>query len=138
MLETSTQKCILLCDDNTINRKLIIAMLTRLPFKVIEAANGQEALACALADHGSIDLVLLDISMKDMSGIDVCRTIRSSLQDQRRPLPVIAYTAHAMVDERILYLTAGFDDILTKPTTREDLFSILRRYLPIGTQPAKG
>jgi two-component system, cell cycle response regulator DivK len=129
MMDVSTQKNILVCDDNMINRKLIIAMLMRLPYRVIEAANGQEALASALEDHESIDLVLLDINMKGMSGVEVCRAIRSSLQDQRRPLPVIAYTAHAMVDERKRYLSGGFDDILTKPTTREDLFSILNRYL---------
>jgi CheY-like chemotaxis protein len=67
--------------------------------------------------------------MKDMSGIDVCRAIRKSDQNQRHPLPIIAYTAHAMVDERERYLSAGFDDVLTKPTMREALFSIMDRFL---------
>jgi CheY-like chemotaxis protein len=128
-MDVNTQKNILVCDDNTINRKLIIAMLKRLPYKVIETTNGQEALACVLADYESIDIVLLDISMKDMSGIEVCRAIRNSLQGQKHHLPVIAYTANAMVEERKLYLSAGFDDILTKPTTRDELFNILSRYL---------
>lgn len=122
-------KTILLCDDNALNRKLILTMLKKMPYRVVEATNGQEALACALAEHASIALVLLDISMKGMSGVDVCRAIRSSEQDQKRPLPVIAYTAHAMADEHRLYFSAGFDDVLTKPVMSEDLSKVLNKYL---------
>ena|ERR1039457_1469312 len=128
-MQNNTLKNILLCDDNTMNRKLIIAMLTGLPYRIIEVSSGQETLDCVLTDHDSIDLILLDISMKDMSGVEVCRAIRSSNQDQKRHLPIIAYTAHAMVDERKQYLSEGFDDILTKPTMREELFSIVSKYL---------
>ena len=128
-MENRVQKNILLCDDNALNRKLITAMLTGLPYRVREAANGREALASVLTDHESLDLVLLDISMKEMSGVEVCQAIRSTDEDRRRHLPIIAYTAHAMVDERERYLSAGFDDILTKPTMRETLLSILSKYL---------
>ena len=127
-MKNSKPKNILICDDNQLNRKLITAILSGLPYCVREAANGQEALDYALSDHESIDLVLLDISMKGISGIDVCRIIRNSNQDLKRPLPIIAYTAHAMVDERERYLSVGFDDILTKPTMREDLYNILHKY----------
>lgn len=128
-MDDSRHKNILVCDDNALNRKLITAMLYGLPYSVRETTNGQETLACALTEHSSIDLILLDISMNDISGIDVCRAIRSSDLDQIRPLPVIAYTAHAMVDELERYISAGFDDVLTKPTTREALFSILRKHI---------
>jgi two-component system, cell cycle response regulator DivK len=104
-------------------------MLTGLPYGFKEAVNGTDALAQALEEHDSIDIVLLDINMKDISGIDVCRAIRSSEQDKKRPLPIIAYTAHAMTDEHDQILSAGFDDVLTKPTLRDDLFNILEKYL---------
>ena len=129
MENNNNLKNILLCDDNVLNRKLIAAMITGLPYSFMEAANGRESLARVLSDHDSIDLVLLDIGMKDFSGIEVCRAIRRSEQDRKRPLPIIAYTAHAMVNERAKYFAVGFNDILTKPTMREDLFEILRKYV---------
>jgi len=131
-MESETVKKILLCDDSMLHRKLIIAMLHGLPYDILEATTGQEAERYALTAHDSIDLILLDIGMRDISGIEVCKAIRSSDQDRRRPLPIIAYTAHAMVDERKQYLSNGFNDILTKPTMREDLFSILHRHLLVS------
>ena len=68
-MENNKRKNILLCDDNILNRKLIIAMLKGLPYSFIEATNGREAMAFALKDHESIDLVLLDIGLKDINGI---------------------------------------------------------------------
>ena len=129
-MENHKEQNILLCDDNMLNRKLIIAMLNGQPYRVIEATNGREALDCALTDNHSIDLVLLDISMKGLSGVEVCRAIRDGERHKRHHLPIIAYTAHAMIDERERYISAGFDDILTKPVMREELFRILSRYLP--------
>ncbi len=128
-MKNDNKRSILICDDNLLNRKLVAAMLAKSPYNVREATSGREAEAIVMADHDLIDLVLLDIGMKDLSGIDVCRAIRSSLQDQKRHLPIIAYTAHAMVNERERYLSAGFNDILTKPTQREELFAILDKYL---------
>ena len=65
------------------------------------------------------DLVLLDVSMPGMSGIEVCRRIRAD--ERLRGLRVIAYTAHALPEERRSFLDASFDDILIKPITREAL-----------------
>ncbi len=129
MTEQQERKKILLCDENALHRKLIVAMLTGLPYTVMEAVSGREALALALAEHGPIDLVLMGIGMRDLSGSEVCRAIRGSDQDRDNPLPIIAYTAHAMVEECKEYLAAGFDDTLTKPTMREDLFGMLRKYI---------
>lgn len=121
---------ILLCDDHQLNRKLIVAMLATLPFSIMEVSNGRDAISAVLSDHGSFDLILLDISMKEIGGIEVCTTIRNCEQDRTRPLPIIAYTASAMTDEREQYMSAGFNDVLTKPTTQNILLEMLKTYLP--------
>lgn len=120
---------ILLCDDNELNRKLVIAMLKGLPYRVIETDNGRDCLAYALASHGEIDLMLLDISMKDMNGIEVCSAIRASGQDRQRRMTVIAYTAHAMVEECRHLLASGFDGILTKPALCKELVAVLDKHI---------
>ncbi len=127
MTETA-RKNILICDDELLNRKLITAMLNGLPYVVSEVSNGTEAIARLLGDYDALDLVLLDIAMKDVSGTEVCRAVRGSEQDQKRHMPIIAYTAHAMNDEHERIISAGFDEILTKPTSRAALLALLEKY----------
>jgi len=127
--DKSEHKKILLCDDNVLNRKLIVAMLTGLPYHIREVASGQEALVCLFEEHQWFDLILLDINMIGMSGVEVCQAIRNSEQDQRCPVPVLAYTAHALDTERARYVSCGFDAILAKPILRDDLFNALRTHL---------
>ena len=126
---SSRQPTILLCDDNPLNRKLITAMLTGMPYRIREASSGREALATVFSEHESIDLILLDISMKDVSGVEVCQAIRCSDQERHRVVPIIAYTANAMTDECEQYISIGFNDVLTKPTTLVNLMRILHTYL---------
>ena len=121
-------KNILLVDDNMLNRRLVTAILKGLPFNVVEKGDGLEAIDFLFTQGERIDLVLLDIGMPGMSGIEICKIIRSSLDINIQDLPVIAYTAHAMKEERELYLSIGFDDILVKPMTRSDLLSTLDKY----------
>jgi CheY-like chemotaxis protein len=125
----STTKCILLVDDNTLNRRLVIAMLTGLPYTITERDNGREALEYLVANAGGTDLVLLDIGMPGLSGIDLCKIVRSSEDTSLRNLPVIAYTAHAMRQEQELYLSIGFNDILIKPMTKSDLLRTVSKYV---------
>lgn len=126
-------RTILLVDDNFMNRRLVAAMLKGEPYRLVERESGREGLDYLLANRETIDLVLLDIGMPDLSGTEVCRAVRERGDNGRR-LPVIAYTAHAMADERRSILAAGFDGILTKPITREEFTAILERYL--GAEPA--
>lgn len=129
------QRTILLVDDNFMNRRLVAAMLHGEPYRLIERESGREGLACALAQRDELDLLLLDVGMPDLTGTELCRRFREAEGDGRR-LPVIAYTAHAMADERQAFLAAGFNDILIKPITREELLALLARHLPPG-EPAK-
>lgn len=130
MAGNSVQKrsTILLCDDNLLNRKLIGAFLIGLPFRIIEVDSGSECIRIALDGDNRVDLVLLDISLKDISGIDVCRAIREGLASRCPDLPIIAYTAHAMQEDHQSYLENGFNDVLTKPVVRDDLLRVLSSY----------
>lgn len=108
----------LVVDDNAVNRKLAVALLKRRGWQTEEAENGRAALN-KLAESAMFDSVLLDISMPELDGEEVCRRIRASSEWQT--LRVVAYTAHAMESEKTRIMSAGFDDILIKPITARDL-----------------
>ena len=112
----------LVVDDNAINRKLAVALLKRRGWVTEEAENGLVALQ-RLAESTPFDNVLLDISMPEMDGEEVCRRIRAS--SQWAGLRVVAYTAHAMESEKQRIMSAGFDSILIKPITAQDLLRAL-------------
>lgn len=112
----------LVVDDNAINRKLAVALLKRRGWETEEADNGVAALK-RLAESAPFDSVLLDISMPEMDGEEVCRRIRASAE--WAGLRVVAYTAHAMESERQRIMSAGFDSILIKPISAQDLLRAL-------------
>ncbi|ADI83749.1 response regulator [Geobacter sulfurreducens] len=121
------QRTILIVDDNFMNRRLVAAMLNGTLYRLVEKDSGREGLDYALNHREELDLVLLDIGMPDISGTEVCRSIRE--HETRDRLPVIAYTAHAMSEERRSFLNAGFDDILIKPITRNEFLAVLEKHL---------
>jgi CheY-like chemotaxis protein len=106
-------KSVLVVDDNAVNRKLAVALLKRRGMQVDEADGGTVA----------IELLRKNISMPVMDGKEVCRIIRST--PDLASLHVIAYTAHAMESERQSIMTAGFDDLLVKPISGQDLLRVL-------------
>ena len=101
-------------EDNPDNRLLLQAMLQDL-YQLDEYETGTDALAGMSASPP--DLVLLDISLPGMDGLEVLRRLRD--QDATRRLPIIALTAHAMTGDRERCLGAGFDGYLTKPIVDE-------------------
>ncbi len=103
-------------EDNPDNRLLLQAIL-RDRFAVLEYENGLDALDAFAADPP--DVVLLDISLPGMDGLEILARIRADAT--LAELPVIALTAHAMAGDREKYLAAGFDDYLTKPIVDESL-----------------
>ncbi|MGB0129711.1 MAG: response regulator [Rhodocyclaceae bacterium] len=115
-------KRILVVDDNSINRKLAVALLNRHGWEAMEAESGEGAIA-VLADE-IFDAVLLDISMPGMDGETVCQQIRAD--PRLAGLRVVAYTAHAMEHEKRRIMSAGFDDIVIKPMTPEVLYAALQ------------
>ena len=113
---SETQRA-LVVDDIPSNRLIAEAMLKQLGWSVLLAADGREALR--VLESNVLDLVLLDISMPGMSGMEVCQKIRENraLVD----LPVIAYTAHAQPEARRSFIASGFNDVLIKPVSRDTL-----------------
>lgn len=108
---------ILVVDDNSVNRKLAIALLKKRGWEIAEAQSGEQALEMLRASP--FDYVLLDIGMPGIDGCEVCRRIR--LAGVSGLLRVIAYTAHAMESEKQEIMAAGFDDIIIKPVTIDGL-----------------
>jgi len=103
---------ILLAEDNTVNQRVAIAMLSKGGHEIDIANDGVEALM--MASKNQYDVVLMDVQMPNMSGIDATQKIRR-LPGPNAEVPIIAMTANAMVGDRETYLAAGMDDYVSKP-----------------------
>lgn len=116
-----SERRVLIVDDHPINRTLAAVLLRGSDWVCEQAGSGEEALQKLAANH--YDCVLLDISMPEMSGEEVCRRVRA---DERfKGLRVIAYTAHTMKDEQEQILAAGFDALLIKPINKAILLETI-------------
>jgi CheY-like chemotaxis protein len=116
---------IALVEDNPDNRLLVRAILEDL-YEITEYESGTQALDGLRSERPA--LVLLDISLPGMDGTEVLRHIRTD--DSLADLPVVALTAHAMTGDREKFLSAGFDDYLTKPIVDEQiLIGVIARLL---------
>ena len=116
---------ILVVEDNRVNQHLILALLRKRGHTTEVAGNGVEALAAI--ERGSFDLVLMDIQMPEMDGLEAVRRIRKAEAITGMHLPVVAMTARAMAGDREAILAAGMDDYLEKPVQLERLDAVLRR-----------
>ena len=125
-----TGRRILLVDDNDFNREVGRELVELAGATVDTADDGAQAVAAVAA--GAYDLVLMDLQMPVMDGYTAARLIRAS----RPELPVIALTAHAMVEEKARVLDAGMNDILTKPILPDLLYAMLLRWLESGGRQA--
>ena len=116
---------ILAVDDNLANLKLVCALLDNLGVEVISADNGLQALD--VLEHETVDLILMDIQMPVMDGIETTRRIRSSESNSQR-IPIVALTAHAMANEKQHLLKSGMDDYVTKPINELQLKHIIQKW----------
>ena len=113
---------ILLVDDSEAGRLVLEAKLTSEYYEVATAADGPEALALAATLHP--DIILLDVVMPGMDGLDVCRALKADAE--LRHIPVVLITAHDSQDLRIAGLEAGADEFLSKPIDDVMLLARLR------------
>ena len=131
---------ILLAEDHPINRELAVTILTQEGHRVTEAYNGKEALA--LATRRPFDLVLMDVQMPELDGLEAIRLIRGDEQQTGGHVPIIALTAHAMKGDQELCLAAGADAYLSKPVKRRELLeainSLAAQASAGAAQPAVG
>lgn len=125
---------VLAVDDNASNLKLISAMLRDLGAAVYQADNGEEALAL-LTRHQDIDLILMDIQMPVMDGIEATRRIRQQENRTGTHTPIIALTAHALAEQRQQLLMSGFDDYLSKPASEQQLQQIIEKWVTAEQMP---
>lgn len=121
---------VLLVEDNYANQRLGMAFLELMGIEADIAASGEDAVEAVRGR--AYDVVLMDIQMPGMNGLDAAAAIRR-LNRGRGRMPIIAMTAHAMKDDRAKYLAAGMDDYLPKPVNRKALAAMLAKWLPAGT-----
>jgi signal transduction histidine kinase/DNA-binding response OmpR family regulator/HPt (histidine-containing phosphotransfer) domain-containing protein/HAMP domain-containing protein len=116
---------ILVAEDNAVNQQLALLLLSKLGYHADVAGNGREAVAAV--ERESYDVVLMDVQMPEMDGLEATRLLlRLHPEPERRPR-IIAMTANAMQGDREEYLAAGMDDYVAKPIRRDDLVAALDR-----------
>ncbi|KQP17672.1 response regulator [Pseudorhodoferax sp. Leaf267] len=121
---------VLLAEDNEINQQIAVELVQCVGAQIEVAGNGRIALdrLLACADPVPFDLVLMDLQMPEMDGHQATAALRRQPRFDR--LPIIAMTAHAMLEERERCLRAGMNDVITKPVDPDDLYRTLARWWP--------
>ena len=121
---------ILLCEDNPVNQKLAIRLLEKAGHHVTLANTGlQGVTAWESAGTPGFDVVLMDIQMPEMDGIEAMAAIRTREKNSGRHVPIIAMTAHAMRGDKEKYLASGMDGYISKPIQPSELFAEIERCL---------
>jgi CheY-like chemotaxis protein len=120
------ERRILLAEDNPVNQKVARMVLEKLGLDVTVVNNGREAVQAWKA--GGMDLILMDCQMPELDGYEATREIRR-LEQGRKPIPIVALTAHAMKGDDDKCRAAGMSDYLTKPLDRTKLVGCLERHL---------
>ncbi len=114
---------LLLAEDNPVNQKLAVGLLTKRGHRVAVAASGTQALEAY--DKGRFDVILMDIQMPEMDGLEATRIIREMEKDSGRHTPIVALTAHASTEDRERCRAAGMDGYLSKPVDPAKMFEVI-------------
>ena len=128
---------ILLAEDNPVNQRLALKLLEKRGHTVSVANNGREALeVLERARWEGFDVVLMDVQMPEMDGLEATASIRARERATGRHLPIIAMTAHAMKGDKERCLEAGMDGYVSKPVRAKDLFDEIKKHVPSAEAPA--
>ena len=120
---------VLLAEDNELNMEIAEFVLESAGAKLIKAFNGKEALEIFKAsEQGEIDVILMDVMMPVMDGLEAARYIRRSNKENARDIPIIAMTANAFTEDRRRVLEAGMNEHLAKPLESEVLIEMIAKY----------
>ena len=120
-------KLILLAEDNALNQEIAVEFLASTGAQVAVADNGREAVEILEGSDVPFDLILMDLQMPEMDGYEATRRIRA--MERFRDIPIIAMTAHAMIEERERCVEAGMNGHLAKPIEVDDFYATLRKWL---------
>ena len=117
---------ILLAEDNPVNLKLATLILTKAGYKVVSAGNGKETVEQFTSAPDNFDLILMDIQMPEMDGLEATKELRDRGFNE---VPIVAMTANAMKGDREICIDAGMNDYITKPIKREIVFEIIEKWI---------
>lgn len=124
-----SDKCILLAEDNELNREIVEHMFWDSKVKLISAKNGQDALELYRNNPTCFDLILMDIQMPKMDGFTATRQIRNSGLEGSMQIPIIACTAHVLQEELTRCLSSGMNGYIVKPYNFQEVMLTVNSYL---------
>jgi two-component system cell cycle response regulator DivK len=119
-------KTILYVEDNEFNRKIVRDLLAHTSYRLIEATDGEEGVAAAL--QGAPNLILMDIQLPKISGLDATRRLRADARTAQ--IPIIAITSYALSGDDQNALDAGASAYLAKPYSPRELLDLIRKLAP--------
>lgn len=115
---------VLVVEDNPLNRELVLEILNSQGFSADEAKDGEEAIQ--KAEKNVYDLIIMDIGLPGMDGVEVTKIIKS--KPKYKFVPVVALTAFAMKGDKEKFLKSGFDSYASKPINVSEFVEILKKY----------
>jgi two-component system, sensor histidine kinase and response regulator len=129
---------ILLAEDDMVNRQLAEHLLRKFGHQVTSVSNGRKALeAIHASGFDTFDVVLMDVQMPEMDGVEATTAIRAMDRGRARRLPIIAMTAHAMKGDRSRFLNAGMDGYIAKPIQARELIDVIEQTIPAPPIPGR-
>ncbi|SDW54881.1 PAS domain-containing hybrid sensor histidine kinase/response regulator [Paenibacillus sp. CF384] len=123
---------LLLVEDNFINQQVARETLLMHGFQVTVASSGQEALQ--LLETTKVDLVLMDIFMPEMDGVETTTQIRCN--EAFKAIPIVALTANVLKEDHDMYMASGMNEVILKPLDSNQLLSVIQKWLPMKSAPA--
>ena len=128
------EQTILYVEDNEYNRKLVRQLVSRTSYRLMEAVDGETGLA--LAREKRPNLILMDVQLPKMSGLDVTRALKADASTKE--IPIIVITSFALSGDREKATQAGADGYLAKPYSPRELLALVQRFLPEQKSPTQG
>jgi two-component system cell cycle response regulator DivK len=121
-----TERTILYIEDNEYNRKIVRQLLSRTSYQLVEAVDGESGVA--MAQQLVPQLILMDVQLPKMSGLDATRALKAD--PRTSDIPIIVITSFALSGDREKAAVAGADNYLAKPYSPRELLALVRQYLP--------
>jgi two-component system cell cycle response regulator DivK len=128
-----SEQTILYVEDNEYNRKIVRQLFSRTSYRLIEAIDGEAGVS--MAQQEAPDLILMDVQLPKMSGLDATRALKADARTSH--IPVIVITSFALSGDREKAAEAGAASYLAKPYSPRELLALVRQYLPESSSPER-